>query len=118
MTTNLFTRRWIAAAALVFAVGVAQPVYAQNGVLRGKVVNADGRAMDRVEITLDLVGGAAPRQVKTITDKNGEWIRTGLPGGSVWSITARLGKLSAKVAEAKVEAGQTIAVANMVIQEG
>jgi Flp pilus assembly protein TadD len=102
----------------VAAVLAAQPAFAQgNGSLRGKVVNADGRAVDRAEIILDLVG-TPPRQVKTITDKNGEWVRTGLPDGSVWTVTARQFKLSGKSANVTIKGGQTLAVPDIVISEG
>jgi Flp pilus assembly protein TadD len=118
MITNRLTRGWIAAAALGAVVSVAHPVYAQgNGALRGKVVNEDGRAVDRVEIVLDLVG-TPTRQVRTVTDKNGEWIRTGLPHGSVWSVTARQFKLSGKSANVTIKGGETLAVPNIVISEG
>ena len=117
MVTKMLVRSGIAVAA-VAAVLAAQPAFAQgNGSLRGKVVNADGRAVDRVEIILDLVG-TPPRQIKTITDKNGEWVRTGLPDGSVWSVTARQFKLSGKAANVTIKGGQTFAVPDIVISEG
>lgn len=117
MGTKGLVRCVIAVAALT-ALLAAQPAWAQgNGSLRGKVVNADGRAVDRVEIILDLVG-TPPRQIKTITDKNGEWVRTGLPDGSVWSVTARQFKLSGKAANVTIKAGQTFSVPDIVISEG
>jgi Flp pilus assembly protein TadD len=117
MVTKGLVRSGVAIAALTVLLG-AQPAKAQgNGSLRGKVVNADGRAVDRVEIILDLVG-TPPRQVKTITDKNGEWVRTGLPDGSVWTVTAQLNKLSGKSAQITVKAGQTQAVPQITITEG
>jgi tetratricopeptide (TPR) repeat protein len=119
MMTQGFTRSWIAVAACLAVIAVARPVYAQgNGSLRGKVVNADGRAVDRVEIVLELVG-TPPRQVRTVTDKNGEWIRTGLPHGSVWTVTARQFKLSGKAAaNVTIKGGETLAVPDIVISEG
>jgi tetratricopeptide (TPR) repeat protein len=117
MMTKALIRSGIAIAALAGMLA-AQPAFAQgNGSLRGKVVNEDGRAVDRAEVILDLVG-TPPRQVKTITDKNGEWVRTGLPDGSVWIVTAQLNKLSGKSAQVTIKAGQTIAVPQIAIREG
>ena len=118
MVTRVLTRGWLALATIA-ALLAAQPALAQgSGSLRGKVVNADGRAVDRVEVILSLVG-TPPRQVNTITDKNGEWIRTGLPTGSVWTITARQFKLSGKAAaNVTIKSGETIAVPDIVISEG
>lgn len=117
MVTKMLVRSGIAGAALIAVLAVPPALAQGNGSLRGKVVNEDGRAVDRAEVILDLVG-TPPRQVKTITDKNGEWVRTGLPDGSVWTVTAQLGKLSGKSAQITVKAGQTQAVPQISIREG
>jgi tetratricopeptide (TPR) repeat protein len=74
--------------------------------------------VDRVEIILELAG-TPPRRLTTVTDKNGEWIRTGLPHGSVWTITARQFKLSGRAAaNVTIKGGETVAVPDIVISEG
>jgi len=54
------------------------------------VVTEGGTAAASVEIVLELTGDT--RTIRTITDKNGEWIRPGVPVGGTWKITARKDK--------------------------
>jgi tetratricopeptide (TPR) repeat protein len=72
---------------------------AQTGSLRGKVVDSNGKPVDQAEVIFDFVGDYN-RQLKTITDKNGEWIRAGMPTGQ-WKITVKkfdlVGELTARV---------------------
>ena len=65
-----------AALALVF--GLSAPALAQQGNLRGKVVDESGKPVPEAEIVMDFVGDFS-RQLKAVTDKNGEWIRAGMP---------------------------------------
>jgi tetratricopeptide (TPR) repeat protein len=101
---------------LAFAVlAWAAPASAQNGALKGRVVNADGRPVDMVEVVLDFVG-ELKRQLKTITDKNGEWIKPGIPaGGGTWMITAKKNNLSGSVEKIVIKINETVKVADIVI---
>ena len=78
-------------------------------------MNADGRPVEAVEIILDFVG-ELKRQVKTITDKNGEWIKPGIPGvGGTWTITAKKGDLTGSVDKISVKINETVKVADITI---
>jgi len=114
------TRHWIrgiaigALAALLMAWGA--PASAQTGSLRGKVVNEDGRPVDMAEIILDFVGDIK-RQIKTMTDKNGEWIRAGLPaGGGTWTVTAKKLELLGTAEKISIKINETVKVPDIVVQ--
>jgi tetratricopeptide (TPR) repeat protein len=95
--------------------GVATSAFAQNGSLKGKVVTEDGKPAANVEVVFDFVG-EIKRQVKTITDKNGEWIKPGLPaGGGTWTISARQGKTSGTLPGVVIKINETQKVADIVL---
>jgi tetratricopeptide (TPR) repeat protein len=90
--------RHLLRSALVGAIvlALAGPAFAQNGSLRGKVIDETGRGVPDVEVVFDFVG-PYNRQIKTITDKNGEWVRAGMPsGGGTWNITVKRGNLEGR----------------------
>lgn len=92
MTRHLLRSMLVGAIALA----LAGPAYAQNGSLRGKVIDETGRGVPDVEVIFDFVG-PYNRQIKTITDKNGEWVRAGMPsGGGTWNITVKQGNLEGR----------------------
>jgi cytochrome c-type biogenesis protein CcmH/NrfG len=105
----------LASLAAVVLVALAAPAHAQTGTLAGKVVFDDGRPAAATEVVLDFVGDIK-RQVKTITDKNGEWVRPGLQvGGGTWTITAKRDKLEGSAQGIKVSVGQTTKVPDIVL---
>ena len=80
------------------------------------MVNEDGRPAAAVEVILDFVG-EMKRQIKTITDKNGEWVRPGLPVSTgTWTITARRDKLEGSIQGVPVRLGETQRVPDIVLQ--
>lgn len=99
-------------------VSVAAPAAAQSGALSGKVVDSSSRPVDRAEVILDFVGDMKI-QHKTITDKNGEWVRVGIrvaPGS--WKITAikdQKDKLIGSVEGIVIKAGETIKVKDIIV---
>jgi tetratricopeptide (TPR) repeat protein len=96
---NGFFMRGLKLSVLVVVLfGLAAPAFAQNGTLRGKVLTEGGQPAGVVEIVLEQAGDL-PRTIRTVTDKNGEWIRPAVPVG-VWKITAKKDKL---VGEAQVQ---------------
>src|SRR5262245_44075565 len=108
-------RSVLASAFALVVLGWAAPASAQMGTLRGKVVNKDGKPVDAVEIVLDFVGDIK-RQVKTQTDKNGEWIKAGMPvGGGTWTVTAKKFELSGTAAKITVRIGETVKVPDITI---
>jgi|SRR5687768_8400251 len=100
-------------------VGIASPVAAQSGALSGKVVDSGGRAIDRAEVVLDFVGDLK-RQYKTVTDKNGEWVRVGIPvAPGTWKISAQKDgpkeKLMGSVEGIALKAGETTKVKDIIV---
>lgn len=113
---RLSFRRIVTGLAAAAVVASAAPVYAQNGSLRGKVVDSSGRPVDACEIIMDFVGDYN-RQVKTITDKNGEWVRAGVPASpGTWNITAKKGDLSGRLTGIVVKIGEMVRVGDIVIR--
>lgn len=109
-------RRIVTGIVAAAVVGLAVPVYAQNGSLRGKVVDGTGRPVDACEIILDFVGDYN-RQIKTITDKNGEWIRAGVPASpGTWNVTAKKGDLSGRQTGVVVKIGEMVRLADIVVR--
>jgi len=64
---------------LVAALLLAIPAFAQTGNLTGKVVDTDGKPMNGVTISIDRQGINQHFEVKT--DKNGNYVHTGLQTG-------------------------------------
>ena len=111
-----WVRRGLFAALLV---GFASPAVAQSGALSGRVVDSANRPVDRAEVILDFVGDLK-RQYKTITDKNGEWVRVGIPvAPGTWTITAQKDlpkeKLLGSVAGIAIKVGETVKVKDIII---
>jgi tetratricopeptide (TPR) repeat protein len=80
MRINLFR----GAAALVMALVLASPALAQS-VVRGKVVDAQGKPIPDATIVFEAKD--ANRKMQTKTDKNGEFLQVGLQSGA-YSVTA------------------------------
>jgi tetratricopeptide (TPR) repeat protein len=99
MMRSTSVRGIVVGAMAVLLAAWATAASAQTGSLRGKVVDSNGKPVDQAEVIFDFVGDYN-RQLKTITDKNGEWIRAGMPTGQ-WKITVKkfdlVGELTARV---------------------
>lgn len=97
---------------------VATPARAQNGNLKGRVIDEAGKPVADVEITLDFVGDYV-RQYKVKTDSKGNWIKAGMPsGGGVWTLTATKGDLSGQLKGVRVIIGEMTTVADITIKAG
>jgi tetratricopeptide (TPR) repeat protein len=111
-----FFRTLLVGIAAILLVGLAVPAYAQLGSLRGKVIDETGKGVPDAEVVLDFVGDFA-RQLKAVTDKNGEWIRAGMPaGGGTWNITIKKGTLVGTLNNVKVALGEMTRVADVTIK--
>ena len=116
MTALLRARVWIGVAAFALLVSAAVPAFAQNGTLAGRVITQEGKPMAAVPVILDQVDGK--QQKKTVTDNQGEWVVTGLPGGSKWTITVVWKTLSGRVADQVVKPKETVKTPQLVVSEG
>jgi Flp pilus assembly protein TadD len=97
---------------------VASPAQAQNGNLKGKVIDEAGKPVADVEITLDFVGDYV-RQYKVKTDSKGMWIKAGMPsGGGVWTLTAVKGDLTGQLKGVRVLIGEMTTVADITVKAG
>ncbi len=86
---------------------------AQVGTIRGKVVDINGKPVDQAEVVLDFIGDYN-RQLKTITDKNGEFIRAGTPTGK-WKITVKKFDQVGENPGVQLSLGETLRVPEIVI---
>jgi len=116
MTALLRVRVWIGVTAFALLVLAAGPAFAQNGTLAGRVITADGKPMPAVQVMLETADGK--QQKKTITDNQGEWVVTGLPGGSKWTITVVWKTLSGRLADQVVKPKETVKTPQLVVSEG
>lgn len=94
------------ACAVLAAVALAVPVAAQStGMVKGKVVDAKGQAVEGAQITIEYKDGVA-RTYSVKTNKKGEYTQIGLTPGN-YKITATKDKLSQDF-EGRVRLGDTL----------
>jgi Flp pilus assembly protein TadD len=92
MVRELFGCRALVAGVAVLALAaVAAPAAAQNGQIRGTVVDANNKPVEGAEITIALP--AVGRTLKAKTNRNGEFIQIGLDSGE-YKVTATKDQLS------------------------
>ena len=87
--------------ALVFAPGVS----AQTGMLKGKVVDAEGKPVQGAQISIEFADGVT-RKFDVKTDRRGEFIQIGLPPGN-YKVTATVEKLGTLTQNQRVRLGAT-----------
>jgi len=98
MRTYLF--RGVVAVAVLCAVSVA-PALAQS-VVRGKVVDAQGKPVPEATVLFEAVD--ANRRTQTKTDKNGDFLQVGLSSGA-YKVTASKDKVGTQTLNANVRQG-------------
>ena len=101
--------------AALFAVVFASAALAQTGMIKGKVVDAQGKPVVGAKITIEFAGGIN-RKMDTKTDKKGEFIQIGLQSGA-YKVTATDEKLGTQTFPAQVRVGATQEV-NFVLAPG
>jgi tetratricopeptide (TPR) repeat protein len=75
-------KRVLAGAGLVLGLAiVAVPAQAQTGTLRGMVVDADGKGIADVKVTIVFTGGLT-RKFETKSNSRGEFLQVGIPSGN------------------------------------
>lgn len=91
--TGSIIRRTVGIVALVLGLAcLAAPAFAQSGQVRGKVVDAQGAAVDGAKVVITNVETSG-RSLETKTNKKGEYIQIGLAPGK-YKITVSKGDLT------------------------
>jgi tetratricopeptide (TPR) repeat protein len=100
-------RKWFMPA-LAIAVGVivAAPASAQTGMIRGKVVDAEGKPAEGVAIAIEF-GDGVTRKFEVKTDRRGEFIQIGLAPGN-YKVTATHEKLGTQSANVRVNLSKPV----------
>lgn len=102
---------WVMALACGLVLAFAPLASAQSTMIKGKVVDADGKPMTGVVITIEFQGGVN-RKFQTKTDRRGEFIQL-LTESGPYKVTATADKLS-QSADVRVRMGNA-AEANIVL---
>jgi hypothetical protein len=110
MARTLFGSRTLAGAiGLAMTVAFAAPTFAQStGMVKGKVVDAEGKPVDGAKITIEFAGGVS-RKHETKTNKKGEYLQIGLAPGP-YKLTADKDNLGSQTFDATVRLGGTAEV--------
>jgi len=99
-------KKWFAPIlAFALALAIAPSASAQTGMLKGKVVDPEGKPLQGVPITIEFTEGVT-RKFEVKTDRRGEFIQIGLPPGN-YKVTATHEKLGTQVQQARVRLGAT-----------
>ncbi len=105
-------KRLFAALVCSFGLALASGAAAQSTMIKGKVVDGEGKPMVGVAITIEFQGGVA-RKFQTKTDRRGEFIQL-LTEGGPYKVTATAEKVGSQSAEVRVRMGAA-ADANIVL---
>jgi tetratricopeptide (TPR) repeat protein len=97
-------RACLTAGLALFVALVSAEARAQTGILRGKVLDDQGKAIEDAKIEMDYLGGVN-RRLETRTNKKGEYTQVGLPPGN-YRITASKDGFQPGVYELKVSMGE------------
>jgi tetratricopeptide (TPR) repeat protein len=102
-------------AIVALALATAFPAAAQRGVLRGKVVDAEGNPLEGVQVVIELQGGAG-RKFTTTTKASGEFVRVGLSSAS-YSVTCTKDGYVPGLLELAISGSEPIDVGNIVLEK-
>ena len=91
--------------AVAMALAVAAPVFAQTGLVKGKVVGPDGKPVADAVVTVEFMEGMS-RKLTTKSDKRGEFVQLGLQSGA-YRISASTEKLGSGFADTRIRIGAT-----------
>ncbi len=105
-------KRLLVALVCSFGLALASGAAAQSTMIKGKVVDGEGKPMVGVAITIEFQGGVA-RKFQTKTDKRGEFIQL-LTEGGPYKVTATADKVGSQSADVRVRMGAS-ADANIVL---
>lgn len=105
-------RKWVMAVSFGLVLALAPAASAQSTMIKGKVVDDEGKPMQGVAIAIEFQGGVA-RKFQTKTDRRGEFIQL-LTEGGPYKVTASADKVGSQSAEVRVRMGQA-SEANIVL---
>lgn len=109
-------RALLVALAVLVAVAMAMPVWAQStGMCKGRVVDKDNKPVEGAKVTIAFKDGIS-RTYEVKTNKKGEYIQIGLPPGN-YKVSAEKEKLGAQAFDARVRLGDAAEV-NFVLAPG
>src|SRR5688500_344501 len=102
----MFRKLFAPAIALALALVIAPAAWAQTGMIRGKVTDADGKPAPGVQITIEFADGVN-RKFDVKTDRRGEFIQIGLAPGN-YKVTATHEKLGEQTANVRVNLSKPV----------
>jgi tetratricopeptide (TPR) repeat protein len=91
-----------------FVIGLAPAALAQTGMLKGKVIDPEGKPVVGAQIVIEFAEGVA-RKFEVKTDRRGEFIQIGLQPGN-YKVTATVEKLGTVSQPTRVGLGKTAEV--------
>jgi tetratricopeptide (TPR) repeat protein len=97
--------RWLAVPVVLL---LSAPAFAQTGMVKGKVVDAEGKPVPDAAVTVEFVGGTN-RKLSAKSDKRGEFVQLGLQSGG-YRVSATDPKLGTGFADVQVRVGNTTEV--------
>ena len=95
----------LVAVAATMALVAPAPALAQTGMVKGKVVDAEGKPVPDAAVTVEFVGGTS-RKLSTKSDRRGEFVQLGLQSGG-YRVSATDPKLGTGFADIQVRVGNT-----------
>ena len=98
---------WFVVIAVIAVLAVALPVAAQqsSGIVKGVVKDDKGQPVDGAKVTIEMQGGSN-RKFESKSNRRGEFIQIGVPGGQ-YQLTAEKDKLSSAPTRLEVHANAT-----------
>ena len=99
------TNGWLAVPVVLL---LSAPAFAQTGMVKGKVVDAEGKPVPDAAVTVEFVGGTN-RKLSAKSDKRGEFVQLGLQSGG-YRVSATDPKLGTGFADVQVRVGNTTEV--------
>ena len=113
MVRRFIGRPWLLSFAVLFAMVLAAPAFAQSGgMVRGVVSDEKGAPVEGATVVIQATGGNN-RRFEVKSNRRGEFIQIGLSSGP-YEVTASKEKLNSAPATVSVRVGQT-AEANLVL---
>lgn len=105
---RLTSGRLIVGILAIAAVLFAAPSYAQTGMVKGKVVDGAGKALDKAKVQIEFKDGVN-RKYQVTTNKKGEFIQIGLPPGN-YQVKAAYENLGEQAFDVRVRLGDAAEV--------